>query len=319
VTAGKSRPEIVSGSDITPSVTLCKDSLVLITNPSLLLSYHPPSSLLTPAPSSPFSLLIPLKMRNILVVGASRGLGHALVQYYAGKPSTTVYGTSRKDPPRQGSSSTNIKWLSNIDLTKPSAGPDLASQVKDTTFSTVFITAGIFKLETFDDPGPDWEAEVATYTTSAIAPPFILSALYKANCLQRGAKVVLISSEAGSFALQQAGGGGNYAHHASKSALNMVGLQLKYDLEPKGIAIAMVHPSFMRTEMTKGVGFDVAWEENEALTPDEAARLVGDWTEDEFDMSKTGQFWAPRGTRDIGSWKEVMGGEHIKGPVQLPF
>ena len=258
-------------------------------------------------------------MPNILVVGATRGLGAALAQHYASKPSTTVYGTSRSEQRPESSEKSNVKWIPSIDLMKPTCGSDLASQVKDISFSTVLITAGIFKLESFDGPGPHWDIEIATYTTSAIAPPFIISALYKANCLQQGAKVILISSEAGSFALQQAGGGGNYAHHASKSALNMVGLQLKYDLEPKGIAIAMVHPSFMRTEMTKGVGFDVAWDENEALTPDEAAKLTADWTDNELDMSKTGQFWAPRGTRDIGSWKDTMGGEHIKGPVQLPW
>ncbi|KAJ9605909.1 hypothetical protein H2200_009758 [Cladophialophora chaetospira] len=258
-------------------------------------------------------------MRNILVVGASRGLGAALVKHYASKPSTVVYATARSERPRDDPNTKNVKWVSNIDLMKSTCGSELASQVKDTPISAVFITAGIFKLESFDEPGPDWDIEVATYTTSAIAPPFIISALYKANCLQKGAKVVLISSEGGSFALQQAGGGGNYAHHASKSALNMVGLQLKYDLEPKGIAIAMVHPSFMRTEMTKGVGFDVAWDENDALTPDDAAKLVGDWTDSELDMTKTGQFWAPRGTRDIGSWKEIMGGDHIKGPVKLPW
>lgn len=258
-------------------------------------------------------------MTNILVVGATRGLGLALVKRYASLDSTSVYGTARSEPPLQGSGSMNIKWVSGIDLTKSTCGTDLANQVKDISFSTVFIVAGIFKLESFDDPGPNWDTEVATYTTCAIAPPFILSALWKSGSLERGAKVVLISSEAGSFKLQQAGGGGNYAHHASKSALNMVGLQLKYDLEPKGIAIMMAHPSFLRSEMTKGVGFDVAWDENEALTPDEAAKLMGDWVDNEVDMSKTGQFWAPRGTRDIGSWKEVMGGEHIKGPVQLPW
>ncbi|KIW64377.1 hypothetical protein PV04_09316 [Phialophora macrospora] len=257
-------------------------------------------------------------MPNILVVGASRGLGLALAQHYASKPSTTVYGTTRKSSPHPPSNS-SIQWISDIDLMKATCGADLASQVTGTPFSAVFITAGIFKLESFDDPGPDWDVEVATYTTSAIAPPFIVSALYKAGCLHTGAKVVLISSEAGSLTLQQAGGGGNYAHHASKSAVNMVGLQLKYDLEPHGVAIAMVHPSFMRTEMTKGVGFDEAWDANEALTPEEAATLVGDWTDNDLDMTKSGQFWAPRGTRDIGSWKEVMGGEHIKGPVQLPW
>ncbi|RMD41355.1 hypothetical protein DV735_g3787, partial [Chaetothyriales sp. CBS 134920] len=198
-------------------------------------------------------------MPNILVVGGTRGLGLALVQYFASKPETTVYATARGSSPPPSveagntSSSSRIEWLTGIDLTKPSCGSDIAQQLakRDTPrLSIVFISAGIFKLETFEEP--NWEVEVATYTTSAIAPPFIVSALYKGGNVTRGAKIVLISSEAGSFALQQVTGGGNYSHHASKSAVNMVGLQLKYDLEPKGIIIAMVHPSFMRTEMTKG-------------------------------------------------------------------
>lgn len=256
-------------------------------------------------------------MPNVLVVGGTRGLGAALVKYYSDQPLTRVYATSRKDAP---ATPNNVKWLTSIDLTDPGAGKSIASQLGDVVLSTVFITAGIFQLETFDEP--KWDIEVATYLTSAIAPPFILSALMKGKNLAIKAsppgKIILVSSEAGSLALNQAGGGGNYAHHASKSAVNMVGTQLRYDLEPHGIAVGMVHPSFMRTEMTKGVGFDVAYEENDALTPEQAAEILAKWTDEEFDMSKTGQFWAPRGTRDIGSWNAIMG-EHVQGPVRLPW
>lgn len=256
-------------------------------------------------------------MPNVLVVGATRGLGAALVKYYSEQPLTRVYATSRKDTP---ATPTNVQWLTDIDLTKPDAGGKISSQLGDVVISTMFITAGIFQLETIDEP--NWDAEVATYLTSAIAPPFILSAMLKGKNLALDAnppgKLILVSSEAGSLTLNQAGGGGNYAHHASKSALNMVGTQLRYDLEPRGVAVAMVHPSFMRTGMTKGVGFDVAYEENDALTPEQAAEILARWTDKEFDLSKTGQFWAPRGTRDIGSWNAVMG-EHVQGPVKLPW
>ena len=62
------------------------------------------------------------------------------------------------------------------------------------------------------------------YTTSAIAPVFVVQRLHAANLLPAGAKVVLVSSESGSIALRhEKEGGGNYAHHASKAALNMVG------------------------------------------------------------------------------------------------
>ncbi len=41
----------------------------------------------------------------------------------------------------------------------------------------------------------------------------------------------------------------------------MVGKLLSLDLKDKGIAVGIVHPGFMRTEMTKGVGFDKFWDD----------------------------------------------------------
>ncbi len=95
------------------------------------------------------------------------------------------------------------------------------------------------------------------YTTSAIAPVFIIHRLYKEGLLTKGTKIVLVSSDSGSITLRhEQEGGGNFAHHASKAALNMVGKLLSLDLKEKGVIVSIVHPGFMRTEMTKGVGFD---------------------------------------------------------------
>jgi NAD(P)-dependent dehydrogenase (short-subunit alcohol dehydrogenase family) len=100
------------------------------------------------------------------------------------------------------------------------------------------------------------------YTTSSIAPVFIIHRLVQADLLQKGSKIVLVSSESGSIALRhEQEGGGNYAHHASKAALNMLGKLLSLDLKEKGVVVSIVHPGFMRTEMTAGVGFDKYWED----------------------------------------------------------
>ncbi len=91
---------------------------------------------------------------------------------------------------------------------------------------------------------------------------FVVQRLARAGLLAAGTKVVLVSSESGSVALRHASeGGGNYAHHASKAALNMVGRLLSLDLEEKGVVVSIVHPGFMRTNMTKGVGFDKYWDD----------------------------------------------------------
>lgn len=127
------------------------------------------------------------------------------------------------------------------------------------------------------------------YTTSAIAPVFIVHRLFHAGqLLTPGAKVVLVSSESGSIGLRHASeGGGNYAHHASKAALNMAGKLLSLDLRDAGVVVSMVHPGFMRTEMTKGVGFDKFWDDGggESLVSPAAsegrgvgrARWLTDW------------------------------------------
>lgn len=106
------------------------------------------------------------------------------------------------------------------------------------------------------------------YTTSAIAPVFVVHRLVRAGLLRGGARVVLVSSEAGSVALRHGKeGGGNYAHHASKAALNMVGRLLSLDLRDRGVVVSIVHPGFMRTDMTRGVGFDKYWDDGGGESP----------------------------------------------------
>jgi NAD(P)-dependent dehydrogenase (short-subunit alcohol dehydrogenase family) len=222
-----------------------------------------------------------------------------------------VYGTSRKP---DTDSSSGIKWISNVDIGSPHAGQTIVDGYKESSpISIIVITAGYFATEDLEKP--NWDAEVQMYTTSAIGPVFLISKLVSAGLLKAGAKIIMVSSESGSITLRhEKEGGGNYAHHASKAALNMVTKLLSLDLKDKGIAVVSVHPGFMRTDMTKGVGFDKYWDDGggenpivfsarlvmtdtgPAVTPDVAATSLIKWIET-FDMSKTGEYWAPRGPR----------------------
>lgn len=204
----------------------------------------------------------------------------------------SVTGTLRSSNPP---SIQGVTWLSNIDVAARDVGEALAQQLSSQKFDIVIISAGVFLKESFEEP--DYDAEVAMYKTSAIGPIFITRALYKNGNITKGSKLILVSSEAGSITLRhESEGGGMYGHHASKAALNMVGKLLSMDLKPHGIAVALVHPAFMRTEMTKNVGFDKFWNDGGAVTPEEAASTLREWA-DTFDISKTGEYWAPRGPR----------------------
>ncbi|RVX75759.1 hypothetical protein B0A52_00115 [Exophiala mesophila] len=258
-------------------------------------------------------------MPSVLIVGATRGLGKALTSYYVDTLSYTVYATSRSRAPPESHALDQISWITDIDLSKPSVGQDLATGLKGKSVNTVIITAGYFATEDFGNA--KWDEQVKMYTLSSIAPIFVVQELVKSSIISRGSKVILVSSESGSITLRhEQEGGGNYGHHGSKAALNMVAKQLSFDLKDRGIAVASIHPSFMRTEMTKGVGFDKFWDDGGALEPGDAARITADWVEHDFGMDKTGTYWAPRGTRDIGNWDVVMGKDKAKeGAVELPW
>ncbi|KZL66062.1 oxidoreductase [Colletotrichum incanum] len=258
-------------------------------------------------------------MSPILIVGATRGLGASLTKQYAVDAGNTVYGTTRsKEGPKDFPE--RVKWLPEIDLTDSKVGETIVSQLGGSKpLSTVIITAGYFATEDLSaDKGPNWAEEQRMYTTSSIAPVFIIHALVHAGLLHKDSKVVLVSSESGSITLRhEKEGGGNYAHHASKAALNMVGKLLSLDLKDKGVIVSIVHPGFMRTEMTKGVGFDKFWDDGGAVTPDEAAESLIKWTS-ELDISKTGEYWAPRGPGDIGTAEPVLG-KGLSTPLHLPW
>ncbi|KAI0019916.1 oxidoreductase [Xylariomycetidae sp. FL0641] len=259
-------------------------------------------------------------MKTVLIVGGTRGLGASLVKHYASQDSTTVYGTTRGKQAPDGFPS-GVIWLTEVDLTKPDVGQHLSKELEgERHLDIVIISAGVFKTEDFSaSKGPNWADELAMYQTCAMAPVFIVHALaHGRSKLKEGTKVVLVSSEAGSITLRhRKEGGGNYAHHAAKAALNMAGKLLSIDLRDRGVVVSIVHPGFMRTEMTRSVGFDKHWDEGGAVTPDEAAKSLSEWTE-KLDMSKSGEYWAPRGPRDIGMATTVLG-DNLPTPLQLPW
>ena len=69
---------------------------------------------------------------------------------------------------------------------------------------------------------------------------------------KEGSKVGILSSRVGSIADNSSSN--NYGYRVSKTAVNMVGKCLSLDLAPQGVAVALLHPGFVRTEMTAGNG-----------------------------------------------------------------
>jgi len=127
-------------------------------------------------------------MPNILIVGATRGLGASLANQYASRPYTSVYGTTRSaEPPTGKGHDERIKWAKGIDLNQSDVGKKLVEELGslgvegglDDVVSCVWdlfcgwqrgeartglirwqiITAGYFATEDWET-GPKWEEEV---------------------------------------------------------------------------------------------------------------------------------------------------------------
>jgi NAD(P)-dependent dehydrogenase (short-subunit alcohol dehydrogenase family) len=260
-------------------------------------------------------------MPTVLIVGATRGLGASLAAQYASITDYHVLATARSSSPP--SDTKNITYIPSLDISAANAGSTLLDFLHTQSIKhidIVIITAGYFATESLQEPS--YDAEVQMYKTCAIGPTLLVTALANDSptLLDKASKVILVSSESGSITLRhEQEGGGNYAHHASKAALNMCAKLLSLDLKERGVAIVAVHPGFMRTDMTKGVGFDKFWDAGGAVTPDVAAKSLTEWIET-FDISKTGQYWAPRGPADIGTAEPVLGPKDtLPTPLQLPW
>lgn len=93
---------------------------------------------------------------NVLIFGATRGLGASLTKHYADL-GNFVFATSRSSPPE---SSKRILFIEDIDIAKVAAGAKLVDALKLSVnmIDLVIITAGYFATETFDQP--DFENEV---------------------------------------------------------------------------------------------------------------------------------------------------------------
>lgn len=70
-------------------------------------------------------------MPNILIIGASRGLGASLANAYAAQPNTTVFGTTRAaQGPTQGDAHEGVIWVTDIDVAREGVGTRMVERLE---------------------------------------------------------------------------------------------------------------------------------------------------------------------------------------------
>ena len=193
-------------------------------------------------------------MQTVLITGANRGIGLALSQQFAAR-GDRVIGVCRTSS--EALQATGAQVEAGIDVADDEAVAALAQRLHVATVDTLLLNAGILGRETLgaiDAAG--FDSIRRQFEVNALGPLRVAQALL--DRLAYDAKIGIVTSRMGSVADNSSGGA--YGYRASKAAVNAIGKSLAIDLQPRGIAVLLLHPGYVATDMVGGRG-DVAPEQ----------------------------------------------------------
>lgn len=198
--------------------------------------------------------------RNVVITGANRGIGLEMARLFAER-GDRVIGLCRQASDALARVATEV--VAGCDVADPEAVRAAAPRVQAGPIDILINDAGILSHQGFDELGASeaQDAVLEQFRVNAMGPLMVTRAL--SECLRQGAKVALITSRMGSIGDNDSGG--NYGYRMSKAALNAAGKSLALDLAPRGVTVGILHPGFVRTDMTERRGH---------VEPHEAAAML---------------------------------------------
>ena len=202
-------------------------------------------------------------MTIAVITGANRGIGLGLTKALLAKGMEVVAAcrTASDELKALGSDrfegSDRLEIVEGVDVATAGGVETLAKTLGDRKIDLLVNNAGILCWGDSLD-SPQFEDISRQFEVNAVGPLRVTSALKKN--LKKGAKAAFITSRMGSIADNTSGG--NYGYRMSKAALNMAAMSIARDLQSEGVAVAILHPGMVKTEMIGMRG---------EYTPDEAA------------------------------------------------
>jgi len=213
-------------------------------------------------------------MGTVLITGANRGIGLELAKQYQAKGHHVIAVCRHASAELEGIDGIRIE--SGIDVTQAGDLADLKKRIADVNLDVLINNAGLLVGSTLEGIEQELDAYRDQFEINTLAPLRVTAGLLES--LKEGSKVIIITSRMGSVADNASGG--QFAYRISKAGVNSAGVSLAHELRPKGIAVALLHPGYVRTGMTKHTGH---------IDPDESARNLIERIE-ELDLASTGSF-----------------------------
>ncbi len=210
-------------------------------------------------------------MPTLLVTGANRGIGREIVRQYAADGWRVI--AACRDPEAAGLD-VETRAVDMLDLASVDA---LAAGLADTPIDLLWNNAGIYPDKGLGLHELDYGDWAAAMQVNVLGPIRLAAGLVEAVAASERRLMAFTSSQMGSIGRDAQGA---YVYRSSKAALNMAVNCLKHDVRPKGIAVCLLHPGWVRTDMG---GASAALDETESVAG--MKRVL-----DGFDLSRSGAY-----------------------------
>ncbi|HRD78398.1 MAG TPA: SDR family oxidoreductase [Hyphomicrobiaceae bacterium] len=201
-------------------------------------------------------------MATVLITGANRGIGLALATVLANR-GDTVIATARE--PAKAAALAELKAKSGrveiapLDVTSDESLAALGRTLSGRSIDLLIANSGVNDARGGNDDPANTSATWARLLGINVIGAFqSIRTLLPCVAKSPAGKIAIISSVMGSSA-RVAGSG--YPYRASKAAIANVGANLAVELKPKGIAVGIYHPGWVKTDMG-GQRADIGVEES---------------------------------------------------------
>lgn len=227
---------------------------------------------------------------NIMLIGASGGLGMALLAHYQRVAEHTIFALSRQ--PKPGELSEQVNWYQ---VDGELAGYQAVMKEFETQqleFQLVISTIGWLHQG-------DWQPERrieslneaqlnAYFAVNATLPIMLLQAIKPLLAKQDAAVVAQLGAKVGSINDNELGGW--YGYRASKAALNMFykTAAIEFKRTHKSLCLAVIHPGTTDTELSKPFQKRIA--PGKLYSKEQSAQRIAAVIA-KLDASKSGGFW----------------------------
>ncbi|MEE4281921.1 MAG: SDR family oxidoreductase [Pseudomonadales bacterium] len=225
-------------------------------------------------------------METILITGANRGIGLALVSRYL-EAGHQVVATCRSP-----TEATDLQALLKdgaalevlpLEITSELQTQELAATLAGRRIDVLINNAGVMGGDRQSLKNMDYAAWLDAFSVNTLAPFRLSEALLDNLLAAERPRIITVSSQMGALARQSKGA---LIYRSSKAAVNKTMQVLALELEAQGVIVCPVHPGWVQTDMGGAQADLTAAQSAESLY-----QLIT-----QLDQSKSGRFWCYDGS-----------------------